>query len=120
MPTHQADTLEGIASELTDGYRLYWLVAGITLIGLDTVTTAIAIKYGLGVEGNPLLAGIVARGHWMFLASLKANVMVAVYGVWKIAPQGSWHGRVPRASAIIGVGIVVFNTVMVGASAMIS
>lgn len=97
--------------------RTCWVVAAVTLVALDTLTTAVAVEAGLGVEGNPLLVPLVAADQWFALGVLKGLVVTAVWLVWRLAPQGSWHTTLPRGAAALGVAIVASNTLMIFGSA---
>lgn len=113
MSAQQSQRLERTA------FWPHWTVAAVTIVILDTVTTWLAITHGLGVEGNPLVAPIVSGGDWLLLASLKLNIVLAVYLAWRTAEPGSWYGRVPRVAAALGAFIVISNTAMIVGSAMV-
>lgn len=96
--------------------RRAWFVGAVTLLALDPVTTAIAVELGLGVEANPLLAGVVEAGNWPALVGVKAAVLGGVYAAWRAAPEGRAHTWVPTYAAAVGTLVVTSNVLMVALS----
>lgn len=90
-------------------YRLHWSTSFVLIVAVDTILTALAIESGLGIEGNPALAGLVHAGGYLGLAALKAVVMVGVWAIWYRAEAGRAHGWVPKFALGAGAFIVGWN-----------
>lgn len=95
-----------------------WVLAALFLVAVDPLTTYVAVKTGLAVEANPLLAPIVGAGNWLALIAVKAVAVAVVFAVWRVAPRGRAHSWVPRYAAGVGALICVSNVLMVVGSAL--
>lgn len=96
-------------STVSQSYRSEWGLGFGLIVIADTLLTAAAVDAGLGVEGNPLIAGLVHGGGYLELAVLKLLVMLTVYGVWRYSDPGRADAWVPKYAAGAGVFIVAWN-----------
>lgn len=96
-------------STVDQQYRSEWGLGFGLIVIADTLLTAAAVDAGLGVEGNPLIAGLVMGGGYLELAVLKLLVLLTVYGVWRYSDPGRADAWVPKYAAGAGVFIVAWN-----------
>lgn len=92
--------------------RLLWVVALLSYVGGDFVTTFVGLQYTPLGEVGPLAALLLAEFGFESLVGLKLGFVGLLVVVWKLLPDPISTG-VPLGLAVIGSGITAWNAALI-------
>jgi hypothetical protein len=92
--------------------RQLWLLAILTYVVGDVVTTVLGLRYTSLQETGPIPRYLLARfGGWV-LAGLKLGGLGLFVGIWRLLPRPASQG-VPLGLALVGCAVTLWNVAVI-------
>lgn len=92
--------------------RWLWLLAILTYVIGDLVTTAVGLRYTSLQETSPIARHLLDRFGSVVLAGLKLGGLGLFAGLWRLLPRPVSHG-VPLGLTLIGCVVTLWNTALI-------